>query len=33
MKSNSTNQQVVLRDVPNGMVVKTRVKAGLKIKL
>lgn len=25
--------QVVLRDTPNGMTVKTRIKAGLKIKL
>ena len=33
MKTNSTNKQIVLRDVPNGMAVKTRVKAGLKIKL
>lgn len=36
MKTNKTNQmnpakQVVLRDTPNGMTAKTRVKAGLKI--
>ena len=31
--TNSVNQQVVLRDKPQGMPVKTRIKAGLKIKL
>jgi hypothetical protein len=29
----NVNQQTVLRDTPNGMPVKTRLKAGLKIKL
>ena len=36
MKTNTStnvNQQVVLRDKPQGMPVKTRIKAGLKIKL
>jgi hypothetical protein len=31
--TNTVNQQVVLRDKPQGMAVKTRIKAGLKIKL
>jgi hypothetical protein len=29
----NVNQQTVLRDTPNGIPVKTRLKAGLKIKL
>jgi hypothetical protein len=37
VKNNATgtpvNQQVVLRDLPKGMPVKTRIKAGLKSKL
>ncbi len=32
-QTKTVNQQVVLRDKPQGMVVKTRIKAGLKIKL
>jgi hypothetical protein len=29
----SVNRQIVLRDTPNGMPVRTRIKAGLKIKM
>jgi hypothetical protein len=32
MKTNtSVNEQIVLRDIPQGMPVKTRIKAGLKL--
>jgi hypothetical protein len=30
-KNTSLNEQIVLRDVPQGMPVKTRIKAGLKL--
>ena len=33
MKTNITKKQIVLRDTPGGMPLKTNVKAGLKIKL
>ncbi len=32
-KMNQAIEQVVLRDIPAGMPVKTRIRAGLKIKL
>jgi len=31
MKTNTSSNQIVLRDVPAGMTVKTSVKAGLKL--
>jgi hypothetical protein len=31
MKTNTSNHQVVLRDVPKGMPVNTRVRAGKKV--
>ena len=31
--TNRVNQQIVLRDTPNGMPVKTSIKAGFKTKL
>lgn len=31
--TNKVNNQIVLRDAPNGMPVRTRIKAGLKIKM
>ena len=30
--TNTVNNQIVLRDTPNGMPVRTRIKAGLKFK-
>jgi hypothetical protein len=30
-KSTPVNEQIVLRDIPQGMPVKTRIKAGLKL--
>ena len=30
-KNTSVNEQIVLRDLPQGMPVKTRIKAGLKL--
>jgi hypothetical protein len=31
MKTNTSTNQIVLRDIPNGMSVKTSLKAGLKL--
>lgn len=31
--TNTVNNQIVLRDTPKGMPVRTRIKAGLKIKM